>query len=385
MTGPLRGTFVVEVAAIGPAPFASMVLADLGATVIRLERPDAAGGSQADPLLRGRAAMIRLDLKAPGGVERALCLIDRADVLIEGFRPGVAERLGIGPEACMSRNRRLVYGRMTGWGQTGPRSGEAGHDIDYVAVAGALHPIGSAAEPPPPPLNLVGDFGGGGMLLAVGVLAALLERERSGQGQVVDAAMVDGAALLTTMIHGMAAAGLWSDEREDNLLDGAAPFYRCYRTSDGGFMAVGALEPRFYTELLEGLGLQAATLPAQYDRSGWPVLSQRFAEEFAGRTRLEWAAVFEGRDACVAPVLALSEASADPHMVQRGAFVSVGGVLQPAPAPRFSRTPAALPAPPVSGATGVVEALRALGLTEEEVTTVLGEADPEASPGRFPE
>lgn len=384
MTGPLAGTLVVEVAAIGPAPFASMVLADLGAGVIRLERPDAVGDPRTDPLLRSRAAVIGLDLKAPGGVERALSLIDHADVLIEGFRPGVAERLGIGPEDCLSRNRRLIYGRMTGWGQTGPRSGEAGHDIDYVAVAGALHPIGPSAEPPPPPLNLVGDFGGGGMLLVVGVLAALLERGRSGRGQVVDAAMVDGAALLTTMIHGMAATGLWSDERQDNLLDGAAPFYRCYRTSDGRFMAVGALEPRFYAELLDGLGLAEAGLPAQYDRSGWPVLAQRFAEVFSGRTRSEWTAVFEGGDACVAPVLALSEAPVDPHMVQRNAFVSVEGVLQPAPAPRFSRTPAAGPAAPVSGAAAV-GALRAIGLTDDEVAVVMGEKSPGSSTGRFPE
>jgi len=273
MSGPLAGLSVVEIGSIGPGPFAAMVLADLGARVVRVER--AGGGLAAapmDPLLRGRAASITLDLKRPEAVEVVMRLVERSDVLIEGYRPGVAERLGVGPAECAARNPRLVYGRMTGWGQDGPRAREAGHDIDYIAVAGALHPVGPADRPPPPPLNLIGDFGGGGMLLVVGVLAALIERESSGMGQVVDAAMVDGSALLMTMIQGLAARGLWTDRRDDNLLDGAAPFYRCYRTSDDRFVAVGALEPQFYAALVAGLGLDEADLPGQYDRSGWDAL-----------------------------------------------------------------------------------------------------------------
>ena len=342
MSGPLDGVRVVEIASIGPGPFAAMVLADLGAEVTRVDRIGAGGGA-VDPLLRGRSRVVAADLKAAVGVATVLRLVEESDVFIEGFRPGVAERLGIGPDVCTSLNPRLVYGRITGWGQTGPRAAEAGHDIDYLAVAGALHPIGEAGGGPVPPLNLVADFGGGGMLLVVGVLAALVERETSGCGQVVDAAMVDGAALLMAFHHGLIAGGLWSDRRGDNLLDGGAPFYRCYRTSDDRYMAVGAIEPQFYVALLDGLGLSGEDLPDQYDRTGWGALTERFAAVFAARTRDEWATTFAGGDACAVPVLTPGEAPADAHLVARGTFIEIDGVVQPAPAPRFSRTASGVP------------------------------------------
>jgi len=341
--GPLSGVSVVEFASLAPAPFGVMVLADLGARVVRIDRVAEAGSSALpDPLGRSRRS-IALDLKHPEGLGVALRLVEGADVAVEGWRPGVAERLGVGPDACLARNPRLVYGRMTGWGQDGPLAAEAGHDIDYLAVAGALEPIGRAGGPPVPPLNLVADFGGGGMLLAVGILAALLERERSGRGQVVDAAMVEGTALLTTMLHGFRAAGLWAGERGENLLDSGAPFYDVYETADGRYVAVGALEPQFFAALLEGLGLDPAALPAQHDRSGWPVMRERLAAAFRARTRDEWAAHFAGRDACVAPVLGPGEAPAHPHLRARGSFVEVAGIPVPAPAPRFGRTPAGRP------------------------------------------
>ncbi|HEY7271735.1 MAG TPA: CaiB/BaiF CoA-transferase family protein [Actinoplanes sp.] len=341
--GPLAGVRVVELAGLAPGPFGCMVLADLGADVVRVDRP--ASPSLDGPIQRGRRVTV-LDLKSPDGVAGLLRLVDHADVLVEGYRPGVAERLGFGPPVCLGRNPRLVYARMTGWGQDGPLAHRAGHDIDYLAVSGALEPLGRAGDRPHAPINLLGDFGGGGMLLAVGVLAALLERERSGAGQVVDAAMVDGSALLTAFLHGMLAAGAWTEPRGQNLLDGGAPFYDTYRTADGGFLAVGALEPRFYAALLTGLGLdRAVDLPDQYDRAGWPVLRRRFAERFAQRTRAEWTAVFAGVDACVAPVLGPAEAHRHPHNAARDTFVEVGGIRQPAPAPRFSRTPAATPLP----------------------------------------
>jgi crotonobetainyl-CoA:carnitine CoA-transferase CaiB-like acyl-CoA transferase len=339
--GPLTGVRVVELAGQAPGPFGCMVLADLGADVVRVDRP---GPCPEGPLQRGRRVTV-LDLKSPDGVAGLLRLVDRADVLVEGYRPGVAERLGFGPPVCLDRNPRLVYARMTGWGQDGPLAERAGHDIDYLAVSGALEPLGRVDDRPHAPINLLGDFGGGGMLLAVGVLAALLERERSGAGQIVDAAMVDGSALLTALLHGMLAAGTWGEPRGENLLDGGAPFYDTYRTADGGFVAVGALEPRFYAALLTGLGLAALDLPDQYDRSGWPELRRMFADRFARRTRAEWTAVFADTDACVAPVLAPAEAHRHPHNAMRGTFVEVGGIRQPAPAPRFSRTPAAVPRP----------------------------------------
>jgi alpha-methylacyl-CoA racemase len=370
--GPLEGVKVIEIASLAPAPFGCMVLADLGADVLRVDRPDRSGRQAlppTDPLCRSRRS-IRLDLKDPAGVDILLRLAGSADVLVEAFRPGVAERLGLGPDACLERSPRLVYARMTGWGQDGPLAGAAGHDIDYIAVAGSLEPIGRQGECPVPPLNLVGDFGGGGMLLAVGILAALLERDRSGRGQVVDAAMVDGAALLASFLYGLRAAGAWQDERGTNVLDGGAPFYDTYATADGRYMAVGALEPKFYDELLTRLGLDGAGLPAQYDRSGWPVLRKRFAETFASRTQAEWDEVFAGSDACVAPVVSPRDAPSHPHNAARGTFADVGGVIQPAPAPRFSRTPPGLPSPPVRPGTHTRQVLTELGLADSEITAL---------------
>jgi alpha-methylacyl-CoA racemase len=364
--GPLEGTRVLELASIGPGPFCAMLLADLGAEVLAVDRP--APDQDGRPVLFGRGRRrVAVDLKHPDGPGLVLDLVAAADALVEGFRPGVAERLGIGPEACLDRNPRLVYGRVTGWGQDGPLARSAGHDIGYIAVAGALHPVGAAGGPPVPPLNLVGDFGGGGMLLALGVVAALLEATRSGRGQVVDAAMVDGAALLTTQLHELLAAGLWTDRRGANLLDGAAPFYTVYETADGGHLAVGALEPRFYAELLERVGLAADDLPPQLDRAGWPRLRERLAARFRTRTRDEWCRLLEGTDACVAPVLSLTEAPAHPHNRARATFVEVGGVTQPAPAPRFSRTPSARPEPPPGPGEDPGPTLAAWGLAPDTV------------------
>lgn len=348
--GPLAGVRVLEIASLAPAPFAVTFLADLGAETVRIDRAGAGPAlpglpvGPGDPLGRGRRS-VALDLKHPRAAETVLRLVERADVLVEGFRPGVCERLGIGPEPCLARNPRLVYGRLTGWGQDGPWAQRAGHDLTYLAVSGALAPLGPADGPPLPPANYVADFGGGGMLLAAGVLAALLERERSGAGQVVDAAMAEGAGLLSAFLHGLRAGGAWSDRRGENLLDGSAPFYACYACSDGGHVAVAALEPRFFAELLTRLDLDPGRLPAQYDRSGWPLLRATLAEVFAGRPRGHWAELFEGSDACVAPVLTLAEAPDHPQSRARGGFVSVGGVRQPAPAPRLSRTPAPVPTP----------------------------------------
>jgi alpha-methylacyl-CoA racemase len=368
--GPLDGVRVVEIASLAPAPFGCMILSDLGADVLRVERPEACrpgAPAPVDPLTRGRRS-IGLNLKDPAGIDLLLLLLESADVLVEGFRPGVAERLGFGPEVCEQRNPGLIFARMTGWGQEGPLAPTAGHDIDYIAVSGALHPIGRAGERPVPPLNLVGDFGGGGMLLAIGVLAALVERQRSGRGQVVDAAMVDGSALLTSFMYGLRARGAWRDERGVNLLDGGAPFYDTYATSDGRYVAVGALEPEFYAALLAGLGLTGAGLPAQLDVSGWPVLRARFAEVFAQRTRDEWAAVFEGTDACVAPVLSPAEACEHPHNLARKVFTDVGGLSQPAPAPRFRRTAAASPPrPPTRPGADTDAVLGELGLDQARI------------------
>jgi alpha-methylacyl-CoA racemase len=360
-TGPLAGLRILEIASAAPAPFACMILADLGAQVLRIDRPAAAKRGPApahDPLSRGRRS-VALDLKHPDAPSVVRDLAANADVLVEGFRPGVMERLGIGPDVLLADNPRLVYGRMTGWGQSGPMAAKAGHDINYIALSGALEPLGRADAAPHAPMNLLGDFGGGGMLLAVGVLAALVERSISGRGQVVDAAMVDGSALLNTFLYGLRAQGFWSDRRGTNLLDGGAPFYDTYRTADGGWMSVGALEPQFYTDLLRGLGLADQDLPRQMDRADWPALRARFTEVFASRTRAEWSAVFADLDACVAPVLSPAEAPADPHNRARGAFVDVGGLTQPAPAPRFSRTATAAPglAPAIGAdtATGLLD------------------------------
>lgn len=340
----LAGIRVVELAGLAPAPFGCMILADLGADVVLIDRPGGTG--PVGPLQRGRRA-VTLDLKSEHGRSELLSLIAKADVLVEGYRPGVAERLGFGPADCEKINSRLVYARMTGWGQDGPLAKSAGHDIDYIAIAGALEPLGRPGERPHAPINLLGDFAGGGMLLAVGILAALLERTGSGRGQVVDAAMVDGSSLLMTFLHGFLADGKWPAPRGGNLLDGGAPFYDTYETSDGGFLAVGALEPQFYQALLTGLDLDGdPDLPAQFDHASWPELRRRFTNRFRERTRAEWTAVFATLDACVSPVLSLREAPGHPHNVARRAFIEVDGVVQPAPAPRFTRSRSEDPRPP---------------------------------------
>lgn len=372
MAGPLRGVRVVELEGLGAAPFAAMVLADLGADVVRVDRP--AGGSPGLRETTGRVLgrgrrRLACDLKRPEGVEVALRLVEGAGALVEGFRPGVTERLGVGPDACLERNPRLVYGRLTGWGREGPWAQRAGHDLDYVAVAGALHPVGEADRPPPPPLNYVGDFGGGGLLLALGIVAGLLEASRTGRGQVVDAAMVDGAALQTAMLHDLLGRGLWRDEREANLLDGGAPFYRTYRCADGGFVAVAALEPAFYAEFLERLGLDPGRWP-QHEPERWPHQRAVLATIFSGRSRDDWVDVFEGSDACVVPVLSPREAPSHPQLAARGTFVEHGGVVQPAPAPRFSRTPTALDRPPAPAGAHTDEILAELGYTAGEVAAL---------------
>lgn len=372
-TGPLSSLTVVELAGIGPAPFAGMMLADLGARVLRVDRPgvSASGLPPAGDLLgRGRRS-IGVDLKSDAGGALVRELAASADVLLEGFRPGVAERLGVGPEACHPVNPRLVYGRMTGWGQDGPWAGRVGHDLTYLAVAGPLDQIGEADRPPPPPLNLVADFGGGGMLLLAGVLSALVERGVSGQGQVVDAAMVDGVAVQTAMLHGMAAVGAWSEERQSNLLDGGAPFYRCYRCADGRFVAVAALEPRFYAALLEGLGLEASEWP-QHEPDRWPAQRQRLAEVFAGASRDAWTAHFDGSEACVVPVLTLDEAPQHPHLADRGTYVRREDAdgWQPTAAPRLSRTPGEVSAPPPTPGAHTDEVLTELGRSAEQIAAL---------------
>jgi alpha-methylacyl-CoA racemase len=373
-TGPLVGLKILELAGIGPCPFGAMVLADLGADVLRLERSGAVPDSQPvgtsrDLLQRGKRS-IGLDLKHPEGVELALRLVERADALLEGFRPGVTERLGLGPEDCLARNGRLVYGRMTGWGQEGPLAERAGHDIDYIAISGALEPIGRAGERPVPPLNLVGDFGGGGMLLALGVMAALWSAQRTGEGDVIDVAMVDGSALLMTMTWMFRALGAWSDERGTNLLDTGAPFYDNYECADGKVIAVGALEPQFYTQLLGIMGLPAGEEPSQMDRSEWARSKRRYADIFRTRTRDEWAAMAEGSDACMAPVLSMTEASSHPHNVARGTFVEIDGAVQPAPAPRFRRRPPRMPSRPCWPGEGGAKALTDWGVPADRVAAL---------------
>jgi alpha-methylacyl-CoA racemase len=371
--GPLQGTTVLEIAGIGPGPFCAMLLADMGADVIRVDRAGQVMGGDpesppADVLNRGRRS-IGVDLKSPEGVETVLALVEQADVIMEGFRPGVAERLGIGPEDCKARNPKIVYGRMTGWGQEGPYAQAAGHDINYIALAGALEPIGRRGEAPMPPLNLVGDFGGGGMFLAFGIVCALLEAQRSGEGQVVDAAMVDGAAVLTTMFHAFRAMGIWNDERGTNLLDTGAHFYDVYETSDAKFVSIGSIEPQFYAQLLELSGLgQDEDLPHQMDRGQWPALKERVAEIFKTKTRDEWCEIMEHTDVCFAPVLSLGEAPDHPHNVERGTFVVEHGVLQPAPAPRFSRTEATIQRPPAHAGQHTDEVLAQVGFDGDRIT-----------------
>ncbi len=373
--GPLQGLNVVEIASIGPGPMCGMLLADLGADVVRIDRLEASGlgvpmAPKFDVNARSRRS-VALDLKQPAGVAAALRLVDRADVLIEGFRPGVAERLGLGPDTCHTRNPGLVYGRMTGFGQTGPLAPAAGHDLNYIALTGVLHAIGPA-EQPVPPLNLVGDYGGGALYLAFGVLAALFERQRSGRGQVVDAAMVDGAASLASIFHGLQAGGLWNDQqRASNLLDGGAPFYATYLCADGRHLAVAALEPKFFAELAQRLGLERRFVERQYDRRLWPELRVAIATVLLSQPRDAWAEVFGTGDACVAPVLSFAEAASHPHAVARGAYVDVGGVTQPGPAPRFSRSVPGQPRPaPALGAdTAVV--LAEAGFSADEISALL--------------
>nr|WP_084727373.1 CaiB/BaiF CoA-transferase family protein [Rhodococcus yunnanensis] len=345
--GPLAGLRVVELAGLGPGPHAALLLADLGADVIRVQR--AGQISEHDQQLRSRT-LVEANLKDPADVERVLGLIERADVLIEGFRPGVTERLGLGPEDAHARNPRLIYGRMTGWGQEGPWASAAGHDINYISITGVLHAIGRTGERPVPPLNMVGDFGGGSMYLVFGILAALFERQTSGQGQVVDAAMVDGTSSLAHMIWAMRGVGAWSDERGVNMLDTGWPYYDTYETSDGKYMAVGALEPQFFAELLRLLELDPTTTPGQGDRDRWPEMREILTAKFESKTRDEWAAIFDGTDACVSPVLTFGEAPEQPHLQARGTLIEVDGVTQHRPAPRFSRTPNGIPTPPPSSA-----------------------------------
>ena len=369
--GPLSGIKVIEFEAIGPGPFAGMLLADMGADVILVDRP---GGSDLglkrerwnDVMMRGKRS-VTLDLKSKSGTETALELVSHADALIEGFRPGVMERLGLGPDAALAKNPRLVYGRMTGWGQDGPLAQRAGHDINYIALAGVLAAFGRHGEAPVPPLNLIGDFGGGGMLLGFGVACALVETQRSGKGQVVDAAMVEGASLLGAMFSGMLAAKRWSEERGANILDTGAPWYDVYETKDGQYVSIGSIETKFYEDLLARLGLSGEALPPQHDRKGWPQLRARFTQAFKSKTRSEWCSVFEGSDACFAPVLTFSEARRDAHNVARKSFITVANVEQPAAAPRYSRTPGGVRRPPPERGEGGRAALTDWGFSAAQI------------------
>jgi alpha-methylacyl-CoA racemase len=369
--GPLQGIKIIEMAGIGPGPFCAMLLADMGADVLRIDRADAVGAKgerdpRLEPLARGRRS-VALDLKQPAAIETVLKLVAGADALIEGFRPGVMERLGLGPDACMQANPRLVFGRMTGWGQQGPLAQAAGHDLNYIAITGALHAIGRAGGPPVPPLNLVGDFGGGSLYLAFGIACALLEARRSGHGQVVDAAICDGASSLASFLHGAFARKAWNEERGTNLLDGGRPWYDSYETSDGRYVSLGPIEDKFYREFLRLAGLDKEALPAQNDPAGWPRLRERFAAAFRERTQAQWCELLEGTDACFAPVLSVSEALAHPHNRARNAFIEVDGVTQPAPAPRFSRTPGEVRGPGSRAGQNTRDALADWGLSAAQV------------------
>jgi alpha-methylacyl-CoA racemase len=371
MMGPLNGYKVIELAGIGPAPMCAMLLSDLGAEVIRIDRTADAGlgislQTKYSLLNRGRRS-IALDLKRPEAIETLLKLVERADALIEGFRPGVMERLGIGPEICLARNPRLVYGRMTGWGQEGPLALAAGHDINYIALSGALNTIGRRGEAPVPPLNLIGDFGGGALYLAFGVVAGLLETQKSGKGQVIDTAMVDGAASLMTAIYGMHGAGFWTDERGTNVLDTGAHYYDVYETSDGKYISIGSIEGKFYEELLRLSGLKKEELAPQNDRKSWPKMKDRVAALFRTKTRDEWCKIMEGSDICFAPVLSMAEAPKHPHNRHRGTFIEQDGVVQPAPAPRFSRTPGSIQRPPARAGEHTEEALRDWGFSATDL------------------
>jgi len=369
--GTLSGYKIVEFAGIGPAPMCAMLLADMGADVLRIDRAeDAALGVALETkyslLSRGRKS-VAIDLKKPAGVAAAMKLIEKADALLEGFRPQVMERLGLGPDQCLKRNPRLIYGRMTGWGQEGPLAHAAGHDINYIALSGVLASIGRRGEAPVPPLNLVGDFGGGGLYLALGVVAGLLEAQKSGKGQVVDSAMVDGAASLLTAIYGMHASGMWSEQRGENILDTGAHFYDVYETKDGQYVSIGSIEAKFYAELLKRAGLEGQEMPRQMDRKAWPDLKEKFAALFKAKTRDEWCKIMEGSDICFAPVLSMAEAPSHPHNQHRGTFVEVEGVVQPGPAPRFSRTPSKIQRPPSKPGEHTEEALHEWGFSPAEL------------------
>jgi alpha-methylacyl-CoA racemase len=374
MAGPLHGLKVVEMVGIGPGPFCAMMLSDMGAQVIRIDRKSAAASGaksrgmepRFDVLARGRRS-IALDLKAPEGQQVALELIAQADALVEGFRPGVMERLGLGPDVCLERNPRLVYGRMTGWGQTGPLAQAAGHDLNYIALSGMLHAIGRAGEPPPPPLNLIGDFGGGAMMLAFGIVCALLEAKQSRRGQVVDAAMTDGSALLGALMYGMKAGGRWTTVRDANLLDGAAHFYATYECADGKYIAIGSIEPQFYAELLKHTGIDDDAFKPQMDPRAWPELKRNLAAQIKTKTRDEWCKAMEGTDVCFAPVLDMNEAPLHPHNQARKTFVDINGVTQPAPAPRFSRTAAAVQSPPAAAGEHSEAVLREWGFSDDRL------------------
>lgn len=372
--GPLAGVRIIEMAGIGPAPFCGMLLADMGAEVIRIDRLTPSGLGIETPVKydlfnRGKKSAA-IDLKSPDGVAAVLKLVAKADILIEGFRPGVMEKLGLGPQPCLAVNPRLVFGRMTGWGQDGPLAQAAGHDLNYIALTGALAAIGSKDGPPGIPLNLVGDFGAGSLYLAMGVLAALHQAKASGAGQVVDAAIVDGAASLMTMFHAFQQMGMWNMERGSNLLDGGAPFYDCYKTSDGLYVSIAPLEPKFYAELIERLGLSGEDLPKQYDRDGWPRLRARFTEVFAGKTRDEWCALLEGTDCCFAPVLDLREAREHRHMAARNIHRAVDGVVNTAPAPRFDRTPGNITGPATAPGSDTAIILAGWGFGGDEIAAL---------------
>ena len=368
--GPLSGKRIVEIAGIGPGPFCAMLLADLGAEVVRVDRasavPDIMPDSPSlDLLNRGRRS-VGVNLKTPEGIETVLKLVQESDALIEGFRPGVAERLGIGPEECLARNPKLIYGRMTGWGQEGTYSSMAGHDINYIALSGVLGMIGREGGKPIPPVNLVGDFGGGGMLLALGICAALVETAKSEKGQIIDAAMTDGSALLSTMMHSFKAMGMWGD-RGTNLLDTGAPFYDVFECADGEFISLGSIEPQFYSELLRITEIDQSENPKQMDRAKWAEMKSKIGDAIKGKTRSEWEELMEGTDVCFAPVLSMDEAYEHPHNKQRNTFIEIAGVMQPAPAPRFSRTPAAVSSPPPHAGQHTEEVLAGLGLTKDEI------------------
>jgi len=370
--GPLHGVKILEVAGIGPGPFCAMMLADMGADVIRIDRAgnvrgDGASAPKWDVLGRGRRS-VGLDLKNEKGVEVLLDMVEKADVLLEGFRPGVMERLGLGPDVCLGRNPKLVYGRMTGWGQEGPMAKAAGHDINYIALTGALHAIGRAGQAPVPPLNLVGDFGGGGMLLAFGVVCALVERGTSGRGQVVDAAMVDGASCLMGMMYGMKSMGVWHDERGANLLDTGSHFYDSFETKDGKHVSIGSIEPQFYALLLEHTGLKDAGLPDQMDRSSWAAAKEKVVEAFKTKTRDEWCEIMEGTDVCFAPVLTMEEAPEHPHMKQRNTFIDIEGVTQPAPCPRFGRSQTETPTVPSYAGQHTDDVMAEFGFSPEQIS-----------------